>query len=65
VGPACRVVVGGHPDITNYQAANEKVTAPVGILPAHANGETLSTHATRLGIELKAKHIELMVYPSL
>ena len=41
-----------HPAITNYQASKVKVTTFEGTLPAHADGETLSTQATRLRMEL-------------
>ncbi len=41
-----------------------KVAAREGSLPAHTDGETLSTQAVQLRMELKANQIELMVKPA-
>jgi diacylglycerol kinase (ATP) len=50
-----------HAAIITKQAAKLKVTAIDGILPAHADGETLCTEGTELEIELFPQQIDLIV----
>jgi YegS/Rv2252/BmrU family lipid kinase len=49
-----------HPAITTLQAKRVVVTAREGVLPAHADGETLCTEGERLSLELFPRQIELI-----
>ena len=49
-----------HPAITTLQAKRVVVTAQEGVLPAHADGETLCTEGERLSLELLPRQIELV-----
>jgi hypothetical protein len=41
------------------------VTATQGTIPAHADGETLSTAADKIAVELLPKQIEMVYEPGL
>ena len=51
---------GTHPAIKTARAARVVVTALEGVLPAHADGETLCTEGQQLSLELLPKQIELV-----
>ncbi len=50
----------GHPAITTGRASTITVTALDGVLPAHADGETLCTDGTQLALELMAGRVEII-----
>ena len=50
----------GHPAIMIDQAARIKVTALKGILPAHADGETLCIDSTELSLEIIPQALEVL-----
>ena len=50
----------GHPKIKLCQANKVSVTALEGVLPAHADGETLCIEGSRLVIEILPRQIELI-----
>ena len=52
-----------HEAILTAQAQHVTVTAVEGLLPAHADGETLCTKGTELTIELLPHQIELVCDP--
>jgi YegS/Rv2252/BmrU family lipid kinase len=51
---------GGHPAITTGRTRRIVVTALEGVLPAHADGETLCTEGKELSIELLPQAIEVV-----
>jgi len=53
----------GQEPITMAQASKVVVTAVEGVLPAHADGETLCTEGERLEIELLPRQIEMLCLP--
>ena len=52
-----------HEAIQTAQAQHVTVTAVEGLLPAHADGETLCTEGTELTIELLPHQIEIICDP--
>lgn len=52
-----------HPAIQRVLTAALRVTALQGVLPAHADGETLCTDGTELTLELLPRQIELICLP--
>jgi diacylglycerol kinase (ATP) len=52
-----------HPAIQTIRTAQVTVTALEGVLPAHADGETLCTEGTELSLELLPRQIELICDP--
>jgi diacylglycerol kinase family enzyme len=50
----------GHPKIKLCQANKVTVTAIEGVLPAHADGETLCKEGSRLDIEILPRQINLI-----
>ena len=52
-----------HEAILTKQSAKMMVTAIEGVLPAHADGETLCTAGTQLSIELLPNQIDLIILP--
>jgi diacylglycerol kinase (ATP) len=50
----------GHPAITTARSRQVKVTAVEGVLPAHADGETLCTDGKELSVELLPAKIEMI-----
>lgn len=52
-----------HPAITTARAKTVKVTAVEGVLPAHADGETLCTEGKELSLELLPAQIEMICEP--
>jgi len=55
---------GDHPAVQFKRARRISVTALEGVLPTHADGETVSTEKTELGIELLPGQLELISKPS-
>lgn len=53
----------GHPKIQFRKSKGVKVVALKGVLPAHADGETISTHAEELLIELLPSQIDIFTSP--
>lgn len=53
-----------HPAVQGRRAAQLTVIAQQGILPAHADGETLCTDGQELSIRLLAQQIELICKPA-
>jgi YegS/Rv2252/BmrU family lipid kinase len=53
----------GHPAIQRILTPELKVTAIQGVLPAHADGETLCKDGTELTLELLPRQIELICKP--
>ncbi|MBC8496172.1 MAG: diacylglycerol kinase family lipid kinase [Chloroflexi bacterium] len=51
---------GDHPAVQFKRATRIKVTALEGVLPTHADGETVSTKKTELHIELLPNQLELI-----
>ncbi|MBC8505850.1 MAG: diacylglycerol kinase family lipid kinase [Anaerolineales bacterium] len=51
---------GTHPAVQFKRSKRAKVTALEGVLPTHADGETVSTEKTELSIELLASQIEVV-----
>ncbi|MBL7163863.1 MAG: diacylglycerol kinase family lipid kinase [Anaerolineales bacterium] len=51
---------GDHPAVQFKRATRVKVTALEGVLPTHADGETVSTEKTELNIELLPNQLELI-----
>jgi len=49
-----------HPAISRVRTRQLRVTAQQGVLPAHADGETLCTDGTELSLELLPRQIELI-----
>ncbi|MBM3144641.1 MAG: diacylglycerol kinase family lipid kinase [Chloroflexi bacterium] len=54
---------GNHPAVQFKRARRVKVTALEGVLPSHADGETVSTDKIELEIELFPAQIELITRP--
>jgi YegS/Rv2252/BmrU family lipid kinase len=52
-----------HPAIETARTREVQVTALEGVLPAHADGETLCTDGTRLTLELLPQQLELITGP--
>ena len=52
-----------HPAITTVRTRQIKVTALEGVLPAHADGETLCTEGRELSLELLPAQIEMICAP--
>lgn len=52
-----------HPAITTARTRQIKVTALEGVLPAHADGETLCTEGKELSLELLPAQIEMICAP--
>jgi diacylglycerol kinase family enzyme len=52
-----------HPAITTVRTRQIKVTALEGVLPAHADGETLCTEGKELSLELLPAQIEMICAP--
>ncbi len=50
-----------HPAILTKKAARLTVTALEGVLPAHADGETLCTEGTQLKLEILPQQLDLIV----
>ena len=55
---------GSHPAIVTARTKRITVTALEGVLPAHADGETLSTDGTRLVVEIVPRPIEIITSPA-
>ena len=53
----------GHSAVSTARAKKVSVTALEGILPAHADGETLCTEGTQLDLEILPKSLELVSAP--
>jgi diacylglycerol kinase family enzyme len=49
-----------HPAVHTGQTSKIKVTALEGVLPAHADGETICTEGKQLTVELLAGEIEVI-----
>jgi len=63
IGHFMRGTQAGHEAIQTDQVRNITVTALDGVLPAHADGETLCVDGTHLMIELLPNQIELIYAP--
>ena len=50
----------GHPKIKLCQATKVSVTAMKGVLPAHADGETMCKEGSRLEVEILPRQIDLI-----
>jgi diacylglycerol kinase (ATP) len=55
---------GTHPAIVTGRTTRITVTALEGVLPAHADGETLSTEGTKLTIEILPRPLEIITMPA-
>ncbi len=55
---------GSHPAILTARTQRITVTALEGVLPAHADGETLSTEGTRLVVEIVPHPIDIITSPA-
>ncbi|OQX60925.1 MAG: hypothetical protein B5M51_09380 [Anaerolinea sp. 4484_236] len=54
---------GSHPAVQFQQSKRVTVTALKGVLPTHADGETVSLERTKLSIELLPHQLELITQP--
>ncbi len=54
---------GTHPAVEFKRAKHVNVTALEGVLPTHADGETVSTEKTELSIELLSSQLEVVYQP--
>ena len=52
-----------HPAINTGRTQSISITAVEGVLPAHADGETLCTDGNQLSLELLPRQIELVCDP--
>ncbi len=55
---------GTHPAIATGRTTHITVTALEGVLPAHADGETISTEATRLAVEIIPRPLDILTMPA-
>jgi len=53
------------PAVSAKRAGRVRATALRGVLPAHADGETLCTHGQQLDIEILPRQIEMIYQPAL
>jgi diacylglycerol kinase (ATP) len=55
---------GTHPAIVTGRTTHITVTALEGVLPAHADGETISTEATKLTVEIVPRPLDILTMPA-